>query len=58
MHSHGSNEPPDIHVDRNNLSAKFWPDHVQLAKNIGFSPKYLRAVARMIVEHQQELQVK
>ncbi len=48
-------EPPHIHVDRDNLSVKFWLDPVQLARNIGFSPKDLRVIERMVVEHQQEL---
>jgi len=58
FYSHEPNEPPHIHVDRDNLSVKFWLEPVQLARNIGFSPKDLRAIERMIVEHQQELQEK
>ncbi len=57
-YSHEPNEPPHIHVDRDNLSAKFWLDPVQLARNLGFSPKDLRTIERMVVEHQQELQEK
>ena len=56
FYSHEPNEPPHIHVDHDNLSAKFWLEPVQLARNIGFSPKDLRAIERMIVEHRQELQ--
>lgn len=58
FYSHEPNEPPHIHVDRDNLSAKFWLDPVQLARNIGFSPRDLRAIERMVVEHQQEIQEK
>ncbi len=58
FYSHEPNEPPHIHVDRDNLSAKFWLEPVQLARNIGFSPKDLRVIERMIAEHHQELQEK
>ena len=58
FYSHEPNEPPHVHVDRDNLSAKFWLDPVQLARNLGFSPKDLRVVEEMVVEHQQELQEK
>lgn len=58
FYSHEPNEPPHVHVDRDNLSAKFWLDPVQLARNLGFSPRDLRTIERMVVEHQQELQEK
>lgn len=58
FYSHESSEPPHIHVDRDNLSAKFWLNPVQLARNLGFSAKDLRAIEGMVVEHQQELQEK
>lgn len=57
FYSHEPNEPPQ-HVDSGNLSAKFWVDPVQLARNLGFSPKDLRVIEGMVVEHQQELQEK
>lgn len=58
FYSHEPNEPPHVHVDRDNLSAKFWLDPVQLARNLGFSAKDLRLIERMVVDHQQELQEK
>lgn len=58
FYSHEPNEPPHIHVDLDNLSAKFWLEPVQLARNIGFSAKDLRAIERMVIEHQEELQEK
>ena len=58
FYSHEPNEPPHIHVDRDNLSAKFWLNPVQLARNIGFSARDLRAIERMIVDHHEELQEK
>ena len=58
FYSHEPNEPPHVHVDRDNLSAKFWLNPVQLARNVGFSPKDLRVIEGMVAEHQQELQEK
>ena len=58
FYSHESNEPPHIHVDRDDLSTKFWLDPVRLARNFGFSPGDLRIIENMVVEHQQELREK
>ena len=49
------NEPPHVHVDRDDLSAKFWLEPLALARNLGFSPAELREVERTLREHQQEL---
>jgi len=53
FYSHEPNEPPHIHVDRDNLSAKFWLSSVSLAKNIGFSPKELRQIQSIVEFNQQ-----
>jgi hypothetical protein len=58
FYSHEPNEPPHIHVDRDNLSAKFWLEPVQLARNIGFSARDLRKLEQMIIDHHEELQEK
>jgi len=42
FYNHEPNEPPYIHIDQDNLSAKFWLESVVLAKNIHFSPKELK----------------
>ncbi len=52
FYSQEPNEPPHIHIDRDNLSAKFWLEPVALAKNIGFSPKKL---GKLMVENQKIL---
>jgi hypothetical protein len=49
------NEPPHVHVDRDDLSAKFWLNPVALARNLGFSATELRRIERLLREHQQEL---
>ncbi len=58
FYSHEPNEPPHIHVDRDNLSVKFWLEPIQLARNIGFSARDLRKIERMIVDHHGELKEK
>lgn len=55
FYSHEPFEPPHIHIDRDNLSAKFWLEPVALAKNIGFSAKELRKLQSLGREHQQIL---
>lgn len=55
FYSHEPNEPPHVHVDRDNLSAKFWLQTVQLARNIGFSPRELNRLEALVQENQKEL---
>lgn len=54
FYSHEPNEPPHIHVDRDNQSAKFWLSSVSLAKNIGFSAKELRKIQSIVESHQEQ----
>lgn len=49
------NEAPHVHVDRDELSAKFWLRPVALARNLGFSASELRRVERIVASHQTEL---
>ncbi|MCT7994824.1 DUF4160 domain-containing protein [Laspinema olomoucense] len=56
FYSHEPNEPSHIHVDRDNLSAKFWLKPVALARNIGFRAKELREIQSIIEEHQETLE--
>ncbi len=52
--SHDMGEPPHVHVDRDAQSAKFWLVPVTLARNVGFSPRELREVRRIILARQRE----
>ncbi|MEI9815321.1 MAG: DUF4160 domain-containing protein [Acidobacteriota bacterium] len=52
FHSHEPNEPPHVHVDRDNQSAKFWLRPVTLARNIGFGPAELTRVYRLVEDNQ------
>ena len=53
--SHEPNEPPHVHVDRDDQSAKFWLIPVSLARNLGFSPVELRTIQRMLKENESTL---
>lgn len=55
FYSHEGNEPPHIHVDRDDCSAKFWLQPVTLAHNLGFKPRAPGVVERMVTERQQQL---
>ncbi|MBI4526789.1 MAG: DUF4160 domain-containing protein [Deltaproteobacteria bacterium] len=53
--SHEPNEPPHVHVDRDEFSAKFWLQPLALARNFGFSPRELRRIIALIEENREEL---
>ena len=55
FYSHEPNEPPHVHIDRDNLSAKFWLNFVSLAYNSGFNSRELRQIERIVVENQESL---
>ncbi len=55
FYSHEPNEPPHVHIDRDNLSAKFWLNPVSLARNRGFSSRELRLVERSVREYREKL---
>jgi hypothetical protein len=48
-------EPPHVHVERDDKVAKFWLDPLRLQSNKGFARAELRRVQQLLSEHQQEL---
>ncbi|MCT7952369.1 DUF4160 domain-containing protein [Ancylothrix sp. C2] len=54
FYSHEPNEPPHIHIDKDEMSAKFWLSPVSLAKNIGFKAKELRIIQLLVEANQQK----
>ena len=52
---HDLDEPPHIHVDRDDQSAKFWLAPVALARNLGFTAVELGRVQRLVAEHEPRL---
>ncbi len=55
FYSHEPGEPPHIHVDRDQLSAKFWIMPVTLARNLGFRMFELRKIQRLVEENRSRL---
>jgi hypothetical protein len=55
FYSHEPDEPPHVHIDRDDLSAKFWLDPVQLARNFGFRARELREIQSIIERQKREL---
>jgi hypothetical protein len=55
FYSHEPNEPPHLHADRDDLSAKFWLEPVSLARNLGFSARELRRLHSLVTEHRTDL---
>ena len=45
-------EPPHVHVERDECKAKFWLDPVRLQRNHGFPRDEIRHVERMVNERQ------
>jgi hypothetical protein len=55
FYSHETTEPPHIHVDRDDRSAKFWLAPVALARNLGFGATELRRIQLLVEQHQLHL---
>lgn len=55
FYRHEPNEPPHVHIDRDNLSAKFWLDTVSLARNRGFTARELRLLESIVVDNREKL---
>ena len=55
FYTHEPNEPPHVHVDRDDQSAKFWLDPVALARNLGFSARELNRIQAMVDNHREDL---
>jgi hypothetical protein len=48
-------EPPHVHVEKQDREAKFWLDPVRLSRNAGFRPHELNEVQKIIAENQNQL---
>jgi hypothetical protein len=56
FYSHEPDEPPHIHIDRDDLSPRFWLDPIQLATNLGFRAHELRTIRSMVTENRSRFQ--
>jgi hypothetical protein len=48
-------EPPHIHIERDDKVAKFWLDPVRLQSSGGFSRSEIIRIQRVVGEHQIQL---
>ena len=53
--SHEPNEPPHVHVDRDDATAKVWLADGSLARSRGFRPQEINAIMRIVAEHRDSL---
>ncbi len=49
------NEPPHIHIEAAENTAKFWLNPVWLARSEGFNNRELNQLQKMVEDHEQEL---
>ena len=55
FYSNEGDEPPHIHVPRDDLEVKFWLGPVSLAKNSGFPPAEVRDIEKLVFQNQKLL---
>ena len=55
FYSHEPNEPPHVHVDHGDKTAKVWLEPVALARNVGFRAQELTRVLRIFEANRQSL---
>ena len=55
FYSREGNEPPHIHVAREEMEAKFWLKPVALAANHGFAKSEITRIQRLVEENCQIL---
>ena len=55
FYSHEPNEPPHVHIDRAEFSAKVWLEPVALARNLGFRGREVNIILRHVRAHQVQL---
>ena len=53
--SHEPNEPSHVHVDRDDLSAKFWLQPLALARNFGYPLRELGRIRALLEENREKL---
>jgi hypothetical protein len=57
FYSNENGEPPHIHIQRDNMLAKFWLHPVSLAGSTRFSAKELRKLEALVIENKEIITV-
>ena len=55
FYSNEGEEPPHIHVSRDDFEVKFWLESGSLARNYGFPPSEVRDIEKLVFQHQEFL---
>ena len=55
FYSSDAEEPPHVHVERDENSVKFWLSPVRLQSSSGFKPVEVRRIQRMVEQHREAL---
>ena len=55
FYSHEPNEPPHVHVDGGESSAKVWLEPVALARNLGFRAHELNGIPSVVRDNRDAL---
>ncbi len=55
FYSNESNEPPHIHIEKGDATAKFWLNEVELADSFGFNAKEINQLRKMVLENRETL---
>lgn len=55
FYSDEGNEPVHVHVEKDDLVAKFWIQPVTLAETGGFTAKELGKIERLVIQHQKTI---
>ena len=53
--SNEGQEPPHIHVDKGDCTAKFWLADASAARAIGFDAKEIRILSAKVLEEQERM---
>jgi hypothetical protein len=48
-------EPPHVHVEREDMTVKFWLRPIRLARSRGFARHELARIEKILIEHREEL---
>ncbi len=56
FYSNEQGEPAHIHIQRENMLAKFWLNPVSLAGSTRFAPQEIRKLESIVTENKQALQ--
>ena len=55
FYSSDAEEPPHVHVERDENTAKFWLSPVRLHSSGGFRPVEIRRIQRLVEQHREAL---